>query len=156
VHLPRVYHNDQQHSVLIIEDCAPHNKAAHHLNTIRQVLSGPKSSERKNEVTNFVGAMLGAFVAQLQSWSLDQPHHSNALKAFGLNKSAKDIIIKETFTDFFANLAQIGYDISGNEKRELEVKLDNLERAVRENNETVTMGDLWYEDTPTTHLFQSQ
>jgi hypothetical protein len=89
--------------------------------------------------------MLGAFFAQLQMWGVDRVQHSVALRSFGGNISARDIIIQEIFTDFFANLERTGVEMSFDDRGELQERLDDLKSSVRQYPQSVSMGDLWCE-----------
>jgi hypothetical protein len=125
-----------------MEDCGSAKQDA---NWIRSILSDSKASKKKEDITKFVGAMLGAFFAQLQMWGVDRVQHSVALRSFGGNISARDIIIQEIFTDFFANLERTGVEMSFDDKGELQERLDDLKSSVRQCPQSVSMGDLWCE-----------
>lgn len=142
VDLPIVYSQDPKLHTLIIEDCTSKH-SVQSTNTIRQLLENAIGSDEKDAIASVIGGMLGAFLAQLQSWGRKPQHHPTALELFGNNDSAKEVIIQETFTELFENLEQIGYQICGTKKSEVENRLHDLASLIREDCRSVSMGDFW-------------
>lgn len=147
VDMPKLYFHDSRSHVLVIEDCAPehgkHQISGQSTNMICQLLNNVAQSKKKDAAASFIGGMLGAFLAQLQSWGCESHNHEKALELFGRNDAARDVIIQETYTDFFKNLKQIGYEINNAQRAKLETRLQDLECLTREDWQSVSMGDFW-------------
>ncbi|KAF2793956.1 hypothetical protein K505DRAFT_243165, partial [Melanomma pulvis-pyrius CBS 109.77] len=148
VDLPKLYSHDPRNHILVIEDCTPERRKhessrGHSTNMIRQLLNDVAESEKKHATVSSIGGMLGAFLAQLQSWGCQSQSHQTAVELFGKNDSAREMIIQETFADFFTNLKQTGYQISSAQRAKLEPRLYELERLVRDSRESVCIGDFW-------------
>ena len=89
------------------------------------------------------GKLLGAFVAQLHDWSSHSQNGQTALHLFGENDAAKNVIIEETFTEFFENVDKIGYYIKDSQRLLLEATFEHIAASITRDCGGAAMGDFW-------------
>ncbi|KAH7310951.1 kinase-like domain-containing protein [Rhexocercosporidium sp. MPI-PUGE-AT-0058] len=147
VKIPKVYFEDKENHVIMMEDGTPRNKTEEVWEEVshssRIFFEEVPQSSNKYETARVIGRQLGAFLARLHLWGKDPQNSRQTVESFAANTSAKDLTIKETFTDFSRSLAETGVFISGTLQEELGAKLSSLEAQVRNNLETLAMGDFW-------------
>ncbi|KAG4438249.1 hypothetical protein IFR05_006277 [Cadophora sp. M221] len=148
VRIPKVYFADQKNHVIVMEDGTPRNGTDEFWEEVshsaRIFFEEVPQSENKYETARVIGRQLGTFLARLHLWGKDPQNSRLTVESFTGNTSAKDLTIKETFTDFFKSLAETGVSISNTLQEELSARLSSLKAKVTNNLETLAMGDFWY------------
>ncbi|OCK91107.1 uncharacterized protein K441DRAFT_616659 [Cenococcum geophilum 1.58] len=145
--VPKLYFEDLMNHVIIMEDCNPRQGSDEVWEEIthsaRIFFEGVPESSQKHQTAEGIGQILGSFIARLHNWGKSRHNAELAFNSFTGNSAAKELIVDETFRDFFSNLDQIGFQISKPAKIELEAAICDLEEAMSANLETVVMGDFW-------------
>ncbi|OJD10913.1 hypothetical protein AJ78_08201 [Emergomyces pasteurianus Ep9510] len=145
--VPELYMEDAMRHVIIMEDGTPRPGSdevwQERSHSARIFFEEVPPSQQKYETAGFIGLLLGSFLARLHNWGSSQENRALALASFAGNDSAKDLTIRETFTDFFASVERTGFVVPEALRAELESRLNCLEELVRNNLETVVMGDFW-------------
>lgn len=145
--LPKLYLEDSDERIIIMEDGTPRkgtrdiwDESSH---SSRFFFEDVPASSSKYQTARVIGRLLGSFLARLQQWGSSPQNFQLVYESFAGNVSAKELTIDETFKDFGSSVAETGFLIPLQLKRELEAKLSDLEERVRNQLETLAMGDFW-------------
>ncbi|RDW85281.1 hypothetical protein BP6252_02871 [Coleophoma cylindrospora] len=144
--VPKLYFEDIAHHVIIMEDgtprkgCETWDEISH---SARIFLEDIPASKEKYETAIVIGHLLGSFLARLQDWGNQSMNAEITSAAFSQNSFGKELIVDETFRDFYRNLHKTTLDMNSQLKDKLGTKIADLEERLYGNLETVAMGDFW-------------
>ncbi|PGH08510.1 hypothetical protein AJ80_07830 [Polytolypa hystricis UAMH7299] len=145
--VPELYLEDAKRRVVIMEDGTPRRGSdevwQERSHSARIFFEEVPSSSQKYETARLIGQLLGSFLARLHNWGDSPENAALVFDSFAGNTAAKDLTTQETFKDFWKNVERTGFVVPDHLKAELETKLHDLQEQVRNNLETVVMGDFW-------------
>src|SRR5579862_6531656 len=145
VSLPEVYFEDPTHHVIIMQDCSTEAEEDWHpekaANSFRFFCEHFAKSEIKYQTARTIGSMLGSFLAQLHDWGLCADSHLRAVELFGANNDSTRLLVEVHTINFFKNVSKTGYQLSQEQQRALEMRIQQLGHSIHVQRNTVIVGD---------------
>jgi len=159
VGLPELFLEDMENNVLIIEDVAPPADVEPKRITCTLLIfltsrsSVPIQIPNPAQIAEQVGVLLGAFLARLHCWGKAEQNVDLVKSLFRDNMPARETCVKTTFRDFLPTVEGHGISLTADDREDVLFEMEELEREVFHNPETLTMGDFWqvYSASPARH-----
>lgn len=149
VRLPGIYLEDVENNVLIIEDVAPPAdvEPKRITCTLLIFLTGRSSVliqiPSPVQIAEQAGVLLGDFLAQLHCWGKAEQNIHLVKSLFRDNTPARETCVRTTFRDFLPTVEGRGISLTTDDRDDVLFEMEELEREVFHNPETLTMGDFW-------------
>lgn len=145
VMLPEVYFEDLGNHVFVMQDVGDCQAEAEGGGNSFQGFCEKvwEDSERKVRMARAIGSMLGAFFAQLHEWGRGSESHARVEEMFGGNDEVTKLIIELHMRNVLENIEKVGgCELSQEREKVLVTIMEELERSVYQQRETVILHDI--------------